>query len=191
MPKSFTDQEVIAGLRQKTPALTNTIVAYLYTECQSGITWMVLSNQGTTNDANDLFQETILIFLDNVWKGKFELRTNTKVKTYIYGIALLLWKKELNHEVTLNTRAGIFLQQQEYNTTIPTPEAILLDEEDTQHSWKLFKKLGDSCQKILTAYYRDKKTMTEIATEFDLGNEDNAKTRKHRCMKKLKELLAP
>jgi RNA polymerase sigma factor (sigma-70 family) len=51
-----------------------------------------------------------------------------------------------------------------------------------------FKLLGDKCQRILQAFYWDKKDHKELALELDIS-EDASRQRKRECMKKLKEII--
>ncbi len=51
-----------------------------------------------------------------------------------------------------------------------------------------FNLLGDKCQKVLQAFYWDKKDHKELALELNIS-EDASRQRKRECMKKLKEIL--
>jgi len=51
------------------------------------------------------------------------------------------------------------------------------------------KKLSDRCVKIITSYYINNLTMSEIANQLELSSGDVAKTLKSRCFKKLLTLI--
>ncbi|MBD2756902.1 RNA polymerase sigma factor [Spirosoma validum] len=187
MKKSFTDQQIVDGLQSKQVAITEDIVTYLYEQCQRNITNLVTRKGGSEDDANDLFQETILAFLQNVWTSKYQVHHDAKVTTYIYGIASNLWLKEWTKRNAVNQRHEKYSRNQLLNDR--SPEEVLIDEDELRSAWALFGKLGKTCQDILTAFYFDKKTMQEIADDFNLGTADNAKTRKYRCIQALKKLV--
>ncbi|WP_245564998.1 RNA polymerase sigma factor [Spirosoma spitsbergense] len=190
MQKTFTDQEIVDGIRSKNTPLLDAIVAYLYHQCQRSITRLVTSNSGSPADADDLFQDVIVAFLQNVWEDRFELRDGVMVTTYIHGIANRMWLKELRRGINRNDRNDKYGKQQHNDQTdTPTPEVEVIEQEELALSLTTFNRLDELCQQILTAFYFEKKTMKQIADEFGLGNEDNAKTRKYRCVQALKRLM--
>jgi hypothetical protein len=50
-------------------------------------------------------------------------------------------------------------------------------------------KIGEPCKSLLDAYYLQKKSMQDIATEFGYTNADNAKTQKYKCLLRLKKIF--
>ena len=192
MKKNFTDQEIIDGLLQKTAARTEEIVSQLYRDCQKSIDWMVMSNSGTKEQANDLFQEVILVFLNNVWNNKFELRPNSRVKTYIYEVARMMWLKQLRNDANRLNREKTYLEENQPNAiSDQNPEQDFLNAEEVEQALTVFHRLDAFCQQILTAFYSERMTMQQIADSFNLGTAANAKTRKYRCMESLKKILKP
>ena len=188
MPKTFTDQELVDGLLARDERLTRAIVQFLYHQCQKPITRLVTRQHGDEDDANDLFQDVILIFLQNVWDGKYQLRSDTKVTTYIYGIAQTKWLRELELRKNRTARFERYDREQSMLPDTPTPEQLYLNAEEVESAWAVFNQLGDRCRELLTAFYRDHLTMEQIAVELGLGTADNAKTRKYRCIQELKKL---
>ncbi|QHW00484.1 RNA polymerase sigma factor [Spirosoma endbachense] len=190
MQKTFTDQQIFDGLLTKNAPLVEAIVSFLYEQCQRSVTRMVTRNKGSDADAEDLFQEVIVVFLQNTWDGKFQLRQNTRVTTYIYEIAHLMWLKELRRRAAQNKRNDRYGQQQSVEQPdAPSPEQELMSEEEVRSARAIFGRLGDMCQELLKAFYFDKKSMKQIAEEFGLGTEDNAKTKKYRCVLALRKLM--
>jgi RNA polymerase sigma factor (sigma-70 family) len=190
MQKTFTDQQIFDGLLTKNAPVVDAIVRFLYEQCQRSVTRMVTRNKGTEADADDLFQEVIVVFLQNTWDGKFQLRQNTRVTTYIYEIAHLMWLKELRKRAARDKRNDRYTQQQtDEQPDAPSPEAELMNEEEVRSARAIFERLGDMCQDLLKAFYFDKKSMKQIAEEFGLGTEDNAKTKKYRCVLALRKLM--
>lgn len=54
----------------------------------------------------------------------------------------------------------------------------------------LMNKLGDTCKKILTAFYYDNKSMKEILEILHYENEQVVRNKKSKCLKALEQLLA-
>ncbi|SFF16336.1 RNA polymerase sigma factor [Spirosoma endophyticum] len=190
MQKTFTDQQIFDGLLTKTAPLVDAIVRYLYDQCQLRVRRMVTRNNGSDADADDLFQEVIVAFLQNIWDGKFQLRSTTRVTTYIYEIAHLMWLKELRKRASQDKRNERYsLHQSQEQPVAPNPEQELMSEEEINSAKTKFERLNLKCQQVLKAFYFDKKSMKQIADELGLGTEDNAKTTKYRCIVALKKLM--
>ena len=190
MRTTFTDQAIFDGLQTKDAPITDAIVGFLYEQSQKSITRMVIRHNGDEADADDLFQEVIVAFLHNVWTGKYQ-PGSAKVTTYLYSIAQTMWLKELGRRSARATRTDRYGRDQYALPDTPDPEQELMNDEEVQSARAIFNRLSDTCQQILTAFYFDKMTMKQIADQFDLGTEDNAKTKKYRCVLALRRLMTP
>ena len=187
--RTFTDQEIVEGLRQRNPALTEAIVTFLYHHCQPSVTWMVLQNSGSRPEADDLFQEVILAFLHNVWEGQFELRPSVAVKTYVCDVARLQWLRQLRSNGSRSRRENEFGQT--HNEPLPLIDDGPFEGEPDQTAlaWRVFNRLDERCQLVLTAFYLDKKSLQQIAELFGYSSAEYAKLVKYRCLQNLKKLI--
>ena len=186
MKPFFTDEEIVQGLRGKNPRLTDAIVTFLYENCQRTVTRMVLKNSGNDFEADDLFQEVMMLFLHNVRQEKFELREDTKIKTYICDVARLRWLKELRSRKSRTKRNGIFGQKQEADTE---PEENWLETDEIIRASLVFNQLKERCREVLTAFYFGNQSLSQIAERFGYSSVEYAKLAKFRCFQNLKELI--
>ena len=60
----------------------------------------VLKNSGSQEDADDIFQDSLIVFYKNVIKSEFKL--TAKISTYLFSIAKRLWLKNIQRLNTLN-----------------------------------------------------------------------------------------
>ncbi len=195
MPKNFTDQEVIDGLLKREVILTNQIVTHLYTDNQASITKMVMTNSGRLEDAEDIFQEVILIFLKQVQNREFVLmelggsNTNEKkhirISTYLYKMAHLLWLKKLTRDNKQKNWEAKFVEAQNTEDEY-TPLLRLVLEEEASRYQQLYNQLQDECKRILYAYYVHDKSLKEIANELNI-TENSVRVKKFRCIENLKK----
>ncbi|MBA4850563.1 hypothetical protein [Emticicia sp. BO119] len=74
MTLEFTDKEIIEGLLSRDKKICNRIAEQLYKQNHKTITHLVLRNSGVIEDAEDLFQEVLLSFFNQVWSDKFTYR---------------------------------------------------------------------------------------------------------------------
>jgi DNA-directed RNA polymerase specialized sigma24 family protein len=49
--------------------------------------------------------------------------------------------------------------------------------------------LGEPCKSLLEAFYMQKRSMQEIASNFGYTNSENAKNQKYKCLMRLKKLF--
>ncbi|MFD2520244.1 RNA polymerase sigma factor [Emticicia soli] len=197
MAETFTDQQVVDGLLKREKSLTNRIVAYLYIY-QESITHMVMANNGRTEDAEDVFQEMIIIFLNQVWDEKFKLiklssddpeeeEKYIKISTYLYKLANRIWLKKMLRDKKQQNWEDKFLALQDTNDEY-TPLLQITSEEDSSRFKKMYSQLKEDCIKILDAFYFQDKSIREIADELKI-TEANVKVIKHRCIEKLKKII--
>jgi RNA polymerase sigma factor (sigma-70 family) len=184
MPKSklqFTDSQFIDGLKTN----SNEVLTALYKKYYSIVLKFIVSNNGTQEEAQDVYQETIIIVYENVRKVGFEL--NCQLQTYIYAIAKRLWLKQLKQ----NGKTFLFRENEEHELADVTNDIndYLKTENDILKINKSMQLLGEPCNTILTDFYILKLNMDEIAEKFGYTNSDNAKTQKYKCLQRLKKFF--
>jgi len=157
----------------------------IYRDNYNTIQAFILNNNGSVDDARDIFQEAMIVLYEKARSEQFEL--SSQLKTYIYSVCRRLWLKRLN-------------QMQRYNTGTMDNlvETVAVEEEMERHEKKnadfilmeaAMSKIGEPCKSLLDAYYIQKKHMQEIAADFGYTNADNAKTQKYKCLMRLKKLF--
>ena len=149
---------------------------YLYKKYYRMMTKIVLSNNGSEEEAKDVYQEALLAFWQKAASGKLVL--TSKISTYLYSICLNQWRKELDRKSKLTNEE---VDGEEYQS------------HDQEERYRLvmdcIEELGDTCRKILTYYYFDGLSMTDIAEKLEFANTDTAKTKKYKCKKKLDSII--
>ena len=65
----------------------------IYRENYNMIQTLVINNNGSADDAKDVFQEAMIVLYEKARSGVFEL--NCQIKTYIYSVSRRLWLKRL------------------------------------------------------------------------------------------------
>jgi RNA polymerase sigma factor (sigma-70 family) len=157
----------------------------IYKENFISIQALILNNNGTIDDARDVFQEAMIVLYEKAKSGQFEL--SCQLKTYIYSVCRRLWLKRLNQMQRYNNGALGNLEE-----TVAVEEDIELHEKkniDYLLMETAMSKIGEPCKSLLEAYYIQKKQMQEIAADFGYTNADNAKTQKYKCLMRLKKIF--
>lgn len=144
---------------------------------------LIINNNGSTEDAKDVFQEAMIVLYEKVQSGNFEL--SCQIKTFVYSVSRRLWLKKL-------------LQQNRVTLSDSHEEVISVDGEVEDHEKrnaefsmmeKAMSGLGEPCKSLLEAFYMQKKSMQEIAGNFGYTNAENAKNQKYKCLMRLKKLF--
>ncbi len=159
-------------------------VEKIYKENFNTIQSLIINNNGSSDDAKDIFQESMIVLYEKVRTEGFEL--HCQIKTFLYSVCRRLWLKRLQ-------------QQNRYTTAGDSLEAVVdVDEDLSVHEQKdldldmmekAINNLGEPCKSLIEAYYLQKKSMQEIAVDFGYTNADNAKTQKYKCFVRLKKIF--
>ncbi len=156
----------------------------IYKNNYRSIQKLILNNNGSEEDAADVFQEAIIVLYEKAMNPEFRL--SCQIKTYLYSVAKRLWLKRLQ----LKQRFSALPDEIDGLTS---EENSMESEIEIQNNFHLMEmamsKLGEPCRSLIEAYYIEKKDMNEIAALFNYTNSDNAKTQKYKCMIRLKKLF--
>ncbi len=139
-----TDSEIVFGiLNNSESAIKRLYVAYFPMVLQ-----LIINNNGTADDAKDIYQEAIIVLYNKIKKGDFEL--NSKLKTFIYSVCRRLWLKRLSQ---MNRYGGDVHDFQEY---LPVEEDVEdQNERDIQFTkmQSALQLLGEPCKTIIEDFY--------------------------------------
>ena len=182
LPTEVSDTEIIEGIAQG----DNRFINKIYKSFYPSIAYMIVSNNGTDEEAKDIFQEAVMVLYDKITQNKFEL--SSKLSTFLYAVSRRLWLKQLSRKGhTSNT------------FDISDFEDILRVEDDIEHHQEIENKfdqmneamnqLGEPCQTLLKDFYIQNLSMQDITEKFGYTNSDNAKTQKYKCLQRLKKIF--
>lgn len=178
-PLMQSEEDLIAGIRSG----DDHVLKLLYLRCFPSVQRMVTTNNGTPDEAADVFQEAMVVLHRNVGGG---MELTCQVKTYLYSVARRLWLKELNRRKS-NTR----MEDAEEFIAINDEEAARA--EQAEQNYQVMKDslmdLGEPCAELLKQFYITGRGMTEIAETFGYTNADNAKNQKYKCLQRLKKIF--
>jgi RNA polymerase sigma factor (sigma-70 family) len=175
-----TDSEVVFGILNN----SETILKRVYVAYFPMVLQLIINNNGTADDAKDIYQEAIIVLYNKIKGGNFEL--TSKLKTFIYSVCRKLWLKRL----TQMSRYGGDVK--DFQDHMPMEdESELHSERDLQFTRMegALKLLGEPCKTIIEDFYIHNHSMQDICERFGYTNADNAKTQKYKCLQRLKKLF--
>lgn len=145
---------------------------FLYKKNYRMMVKMIIKNNGSEEEAKDIYQEALIVLWQKVLSQDFTL--TSKLSTFLYSICQNLWRKELERKSKL--------------TNEESNESEIFDidkKERIEIINQCINDLGETCKKILTYYYFDKLSMNDIAEKLGFANSDTAKTKKYKCKQEL------
>jgi len=149
---------------------------YLYKKNYKMMLNLVIKNNGTEDEAKDIFQDALIVFWQKTISG--DLVMTSKISTYLYSICQNLWRKELERK------------SRHTNEQADNPEIVDYEKDErVKIVHDCLNELGDSCKKILSYYYFDELSMNDIAEKMGFANADTAKTKKYKCKIELDKLI--
>ena len=136
---------------------------------------LIMNNNGSEDDAKDVFQEGVLVLHDKIKSGDFEL--TSKLKTFLYSVCRRLWLKKLNQKSRFS---GDIKDYEDHFVVEQDLEQH--EEKDQQFSmmYSALVDLGEPCKTIIEDFYIHNSSMQDICDKFGYTNADNAKTQKYK-----------
>jgi RNA polymerase sigma factor (sigma-70 family) len=169
----MSDEEVIAKIKKGDERALD----FLYKKNYKMMTNMIIKNNGSEDEAKDIYQEALIVVWQKVLSPDFVL--SSKLSTYLYSICQNLWRKELERK---NRHTGEDEITKTEITDIDKKERIEVINQ-------CINDLGETCRSILTYYYFDDMSMAEIAEKMGFANADTAKTKKYKCKQELDKMI--
>jgi len=151
------------------------VLIELYRENERMVRKYITDNNGTSDDAEDLLQDALVVLWQNARKPQFELQA--KISTYLFAIVRNQWLKNLE-------------KRKRENGSLETagegkPDFIDESRMDLKIVRDYLNNMGELCRKILLMYYFDGYDMQTIADANQLANANTAKSKKYQCLKDL------
>ncbi len=159
-----------------------TILREIYESYHKAIFQLVSTNQGTEEDAKDVFQEGIMLMYQKLQSADFQMASS--FFTYFYAVCRNIWsnkrRKKSFGEVSLTDEITSMYKE--------VPEAQFHQSEQYTLYRKKFLELGAECQQILSLFFAKTK-MTEIVEKMNFSSVSYAKKRKFICKERLVNLI--
>ncbi|MCB0735251.1 MAG: RNA polymerase sigma factor [Flavobacteriales bacterium] len=170
--RRFSDSQLVDEIKSGNEDALLSMYKQYFTMVKS----FILKNNGTEDEIEDVFQDSLIAVWRNVNKKDFTL--TVKMSTYLMAIVKNLWFKQLKKK-TRFTVVDESLQ-----------EKILADDVKTDHLdhsliHDMVAELDETCKKLLGYFYFDGLENKVIAEKMGFANTDTVKSKKYQCFKKL------
>ncbi|MBN7810888.1 sigma-70 family RNA polymerase sigma factor [Algoriphagus sp. H41] len=156
---------------------------WLETAYAENLPWFeryVAKNSGTSQEAKDIFQDSLSVAWINLRNGKF-VGIESDFTAYVRQICKYKWMDELK-------RKGRFGHSLDLSgVEEPQVESGELEEAfgDLDVLHRSMSSLGDKCKTILNSFYFLKQSLQELSQSIGVTDQ-SVKTMKYRCMNRLR-----
>ncbi len=170
---SYSNEEMLSGILKN----NSLVLRYIYKKYFHKIHSFVTINNGASEEANDIFQESIIIIYRKLKEDEFFLQ-NCTFETYLFSVCKLLWLKQLQ------IKRGDIVKNGDISELDEIIDDDLSELIRKNERYKLFQdhfqKLGKDCQTILQLFF-EKMPIKQITEVMGYSSESYTKKRKHQC----------
>ena len=181
--KTFSDTDLLASLRSD-ETMDDAIKA-IYRDHFESLSWFVMNNSGSRQDAEDVFQEVVLSFIEMIQKDKF--REESSVRTILFSMNRFIWLNELKRRGRSAEREIKYEKEQDRNEK--DVSSFIVEKEERSTVMNLIESLGEICKKILLMFYYESRSMKEILEYLNYENEQVVRNKKYKCLKQLEKMI--
>jgi RNA polymerase sigma factor (sigma-70 family) len=179
----FSDGELIAAINSKKDL--NDAILFLYREYSETVSSFLINYGASEQDADDVFQETVISFINIVQQDKF--RMEASIKTFLVSVARNIWRNELKKRQRTDFREQRFESGREQSE-----DGIndwINESEKKRQLRDLVFKLGEPCRKLLMLFYYENLSMKEMLNYLPYDNEQVVRNKKYKCLQQLTEIM--
>lgn len=159
---------------------SNAAFAALYKDYFPFVKTYVTRNSGNLEDAEDVFQDTMVILLQKVNHKDFTLTSS--LKTYFIAIAKNQWLKRSRDNRLLPVES--IEKYQPGTDAFPVEIRPQKTNEEKMNSW--LSKITANCQRILKALFFYREPIEIISKRMGWKNKHTATNQKYKCIEQVR-----
>jgi RNA polymerase sigma factor (sigma-70 family) len=179
----YSDSELIVAISDKIEL--NDAILSLYRQYSDLVSSFLISYGASEQDADDVFQETVIAFINIVQQGKF--RMEASIKTFLVSVARNIWRNEQKKRLRTDFR------EQRFESGRPQSEdginEWINESEKKKQLRDLVYMLGEPCRKLLMLFYYENLSMREMLNHLPYENEQVVRNKKYKCLQQLTDMM--
>jgi len=169
-----TDTALLEGLKvQDEKAIYEVYTAYYPT-----VEKYILMNSGIEQDAEDIFQDTVMVLLNYVNRENFLLTCS--LKTLIFAIARRLWLKQLRYRTRNETLSELEIEQQDFVTNW---EEVESSERKYNSLPQVLSRISVHCSGLLKQLFLTGKIPEHYKNNHSMRNQ------KYKCLEQARKMM--
>ena len=177
--KNLTETELLEKLQNKDELAFSLLYKFYFPMVKS----FIGKNSGSKADAEDVFQESIIVLFQKINDPSFKLTSS--LKTYLFSVSRNLWLKRLGRVKLINGNKDII-----DNYFVAEDELIFELKPETSKEDKLQKwmaRITENCRRILNAIFFYQEPMQSLMVKMGWKNKHTADNQKYKCVQQVKK----
>ena len=186
----MTDSQLIFGILQNDERAWRHICREMKPGFASILGQTFLAAKISNEDIEDIFQDSLLVLMQRVKSGNVVSSREGALFSYLVQIGKLTACNLLRKKRTLASNDAVTFSLNLHN--IEESDISVDEKQQMQNDFldKVLDLLSAECRTLLKHFYWNHKPMDEIASILGMRNADSAKSKKSKCMNKVKEIAA-
>lgn len=148
----------------------------------SKIASLILKNNGTVDDAKDVFQDAMVILMDKFTWGKLDL-INCSLGTYLYSISRNLWHTRLREM----KKEKEFVDMEQHDTINISTDYYHEEPDDFESVNRVISNMGNPCKELLELFYFENQSYETIASVLGYSSAASARNQKYKCLERIRK----
>ena len=184
----MTDSQLIFGILQNDERAWRHICREMKPGFASILGQTFLAAKISNEDIEDIFQDSLLVLMQRVKSGNVVSSREGALFSYLVQIGKLTACNLLRKKRTLASNDAVTFSLNLHN--IEESDISVDEKQQMQNDFldKVLDLLPAECRTLLKHFYWNHKPMDEIASILGMRNADSAKSKKSKCMNKVKEI---
>lgn len=184
----MTDSQLIFGILQNDERAWRHICREMKPGFASILGQTFLAAKISNEDIEDIFQDSLLVLMQRVKNGNVVSFREGALFSYLVQIGKLTACNLLRKNRTLTSGDAVTFSLNLHN--IEESDISVDEKQQMQNDFldKVLDLLPTECRTLLKHFYWNHKPMDEIASILGMRNADSAKSKKSKCMNKVKEI---
>lgn len=187
---TMTDSQLIFGILQNDERAWRHICREMKPGFASILSQTFSASNISNEDIDDIFQDSLLVLMQRVKSGDVVSSREGALFSYLVQIGKLTGCNLLRKKRTLTSEDAVTFSLNLHN--IEESDISVDEKQQMQNDFldKVLDMLPTECRTLLKHFYWNHKPMDEIASILGMRNADSAKSKKSKCMNKVKEIAA-
>jgi len=136
----------------------------------------IRQNNGDTRDAEDIFQEAVVVLLGKIRQPDFV--PSSSLKTYLFAISKNLWLKQLRRDKQYPAKSLLDITDTIFANDDPVNEQRL-------SAW--LQKITAHCRQILKAIFFFNEPIDSLMLKMGWKNKHTAANQKYKCIEQVRK----
>ncbi len=154
----------------------------LYQDNFIKISKFVQNNSGNQADADDLFQDAMLVLIEKLRQDNFQLTAS--IDTYVYAICKNLWFKKLRDKKVILSVAEI----QSFGFLNAINDSIENEKTYLEKLKGYVLNISNHCNRLINDIFFKEKAIAQIQKEYGYSSRHNAQNQKHKCVEQIRKV---